>query len=71
LVCVGRFNPRSFSPRLLSPGSEFLLPVRGFYCRLCKEFYGDAICAEEHVTAHAHNDKYKVGLASAGVAPLV
>ncbi|XP_023251428.1 zinc finger protein 318 [Seriola lalandi dorsalis] len=40
-------------------GSEFLLPVRGFFCLLCKEFYGDAICAEEHVTTHAHNEKYK------------
>lgn len=27
---------------------------------LCKEFYGDAICAEEHVTTHAHNESYKV-----------
>ncbi|XP_029282072.1 zinc finger protein 318 isoform X3 [Cottoperca gobio] len=40
-------------------GSEFLLPVRGFYCLLCRQFYGDAICAEEHVTRHAHNEKYK------------
>ncbi|KAK2824738.1 hypothetical protein Q5P01_021913 [Channa striata] len=40
-------------------GSEFLLPIRGFFCLLCKEFYGDAICAEEHVTTHAHNDMYK------------
>ncbi|TKS65120.1 Zinc finger protein 318 [Collichthys lucidus] len=40
-------------------GSEFLLPVRGFFCLLCKEFFGDAICAEEHVTTHAHNEKYK------------
>ncbi|XP_029376543.1 zinc finger protein 318 isoform X2 [Echeneis naucrates] len=40
-------------------GSEFMLPVRGFFCLLCKEFYGDAICAEEHVTTHAHNEKYK------------
>uniref|UniRef100_A0A8P4GGT0 C2H2-type domain-containing protein n=1 Tax=Dicentrarchus labrax TaxID=13489 RepID=A0A8P4GGT0_DICLA len=40
-------------------GSEFLLPVRGFFCLLCKEFYGDAICAEEHVTTHTHNEKYK------------
>ncbi|XP_067467070.1 zinc finger protein 318 isoform X1 [Thunnus thynnus] len=40
-------------------GSEFLLPVRGFFCLLCKEFYGDAICAEEHVTTHSHNEKYK------------
>ncbi|KAK1905738.1 Zinc finger protein 318 [Dissostichus eleginoides] len=41
------------------PGSEFLLPVRGFFCLLCKTFYGDSICAEEHVTKHAHNEKYK------------
>ncbi|XP_060943630.1 zinc finger protein 318 [Limanda limanda] len=40
-------------------GSEFLQPVRGFFCLLCEEFYGDAICAEEHVTTHAHNEKYK------------
>ncbi|KAM6996980.1 LOW QUALITY PROTEIN: uncharacterized protein znf318 [Tautogolabrus adspersus] len=40
-------------------GSEFLLPVRGFFCLLCKEFYGDAICAEEHVTTHKHNENYK------------
>uniref|UniRef100_A0A3Q3NQ52 Zinc finger protein 318 n=1 Tax=Labrus bergylta TaxID=56723 RepID=A0A3Q3NQ52_9LABR len=40
-------------------GSEFLLPVRGFFCLLCKEFYGDAICAEEHVTTHTHNENYK------------
>ncbi|KAL6102300.1 uncharacterized protein ACO6RY_17367 [Pungitius sinensis] len=40
-------------------GSEFLRPVRGFFCLLCKQFYGDAICAEEHVTTHAHNNKYK------------
>lgn len=41
-------------------GSEFLLPVRGFFCLLCKVFCGDGICAEEHVTTHAHNEKYKV-----------
>uniref|UniRef100_A0A3Q4GR92 Zinc finger protein 318 n=1 Tax=Neolamprologus brichardi TaxID=32507 RepID=A0A3Q4GR92_NEOBR len=40
-------------------GSEFLVPVRGFFCLLCREFYGDGICAEEHVTTHAHNEKYK------------
>ncbi|KAM9847971.1 zinc finger protein 318 [Aulostomus maculatus] len=40
-------------------GSEFLLPIRGFFCLLCKEFYGDAICAEEHVTTHTHNENYK------------
>lgn len=41
-------------------GSEFLLPVRGFFCVLCEKFFGDSICAEEHVTAHCHNDNYKV-----------
>lgn len=46
----------------LAAGSEFLLPVRGFFCLLCKVFSGDAICAEEHVTTHAHNHKYKVGV---------
>ncbi|KAM9727255.1 uncharacterized protein znf318 isoform 2-T2 [Menidia menidia] len=40
-------------------GSEFLVPVRGFFCLLCQEFYGDAICAEEHVVTHSHNEKYK------------
>ncbi|XP_016393613.1 zinc finger protein 318-like [Sinocyclocheilus rhinocerous] len=40
-------------------GSEFLIPVRGFFCQLCKEFFGDPICAEAHVTCHAHNERYK------------
>ncbi|KAL2083183.1 hypothetical protein ACEWY4_020956 [Coilia grayii] len=40
-------------------GAEFLMAVRGFYCQLCKEFFGDPICAEEHVTSHVHNEKYK------------
>ncbi|KAK2852897.1 hypothetical protein Q7C36_008098 [Tachysurus vachellii] len=40
-------------------GSEFVLPVRGFFCQLCKAFFGDPICAEAHVTCHAHNEKYK------------
>ncbi|XP_016317342.1 zinc finger protein 318 isoform X2 [Sinocyclocheilus anshuiensis] len=40
-------------------GSEFLIPVRGFFCQLCEEFFGDPICAETHVTCHSHNEKYK------------
>ncbi|XP_051881361.1 zinc finger protein 318 [Pristis pectinata] len=40
-------------------GSEFLMPVTGFYCQLCEKFYGDQICAEDHVKSHGHNDKYK------------
>ncbi|KAM9808414.1 zinc finger protein 318 isoform X2 [Syngnathus typhle] len=47
--------------KLMKPakGSEFLFPVRGFFCLLCEKFFGDAICAEEHVTTHSHNDNYK------------
>ncbi|XP_049591198.1 zinc finger protein 318 isoform X3 [Syngnathus scovelli] len=47
--------------KLMKPakGSEFLFPVRGFFCLLCEKFFGDAICAEEHVTTHGHNDNYK------------
>ncbi|XP_041105935.1 zinc finger protein 318-like [Polyodon spathula] len=40
-------------------GSEFLTPVIGFYCRLCEEFCGDQICAEDHVSSCSHNEKYK------------
>ncbi|XP_051771942.1 zinc finger protein 318 isoform X4 [Ctenopharyngodon idella] len=40
-------------------GSEFLIPVRGFFCQLCEEFFGDPICAEAHVTCHSHNERYK------------
>ncbi|XP_067884309.1 zinc finger protein 318 [Heterodontus francisci] len=44
---------------LPAKGSEFLMPVTGFYCQLCEKFYGDQICAEDHVKSHGHNDKYK------------
>uniref|UniRef100_A0A8C4SV17 C2H2-type domain-containing protein n=1 Tax=Erpetoichthys calabaricus TaxID=27687 RepID=A0A8C4SV17_ERPCA len=40
-------------------GSEFLTSVIGFYCLLCEKFYGDQIAAEEHVSCHDHNEKYK------------
>ncbi|XP_077585305.1 uncharacterized protein znf318 isoform X2 [Stigmatopora nigra] len=40
-------------------GCEFLLPVRGFFCQLCHSFLGDAVCAEEHVTATSHNHNYE------------
>uniref|UniRef100_A0A4W3KAN8 U1-type domain-containing protein n=1 Tax=Callorhinchus milii TaxID=7868 RepID=A0A4W3KAN8_CALMI len=44
---------------LPAKGSEFLMPVTGFYCQLCQQFYGDQICGEDHVKSHGHNDKYK------------
>ncbi|XP_040286217.1 zinc finger protein 318 [Bufo bufo] len=40
-------------------GSEFLLPVNGYYCELCEELFPDHTAAEEHLRAYAHNDKYK------------
>lgn len=43
-------------------GSEFLIPITGFYCQLCEEFLGDPISGEQHVKGHQHNEKYKVGL---------
>uniref|UniRef100_H2ZW34 Zinc finger protein 318 n=1 Tax=Latimeria chalumnae TaxID=7897 RepID=H2ZW34_LATCH len=40
-------------------GSEFLIPVTGYYCQLCEMFFGDQLCAEQHVKCQGHNDKYK------------
>ncbi|NWR73877.1 ZN318 protein, partial [Centropus unirufus] len=40
-------------------GSEFLIPITGYYCQLCQEFFGDQISAEQHVKSHPHNEKYK------------
>lgn len=40
-------------------GSEFLMPVTGFYCELCEDFFGDQLCAEQHVKSYSHNESYK------------
>uniref|UniRef100_A0A8D0H7X5 Zinc finger protein 318 n=1 Tax=Sphenodon punctatus TaxID=8508 RepID=A0A8D0H7X5_SPHPU len=40
-------------------GSEFLIPITGYYCQLCHEFFGDQTSAEQHVKSHPHNEKYK------------
>ncbi|KAJ1148496.1 hypothetical protein NDU88_001327, partial [Pleurodeles waltl] len=40
-------------------GSEFLMPVTGFYCELCEDFFGDQLCAEQHVKSYGHNESYK------------
>ncbi|XP_053160016.1 zinc finger protein 318 isoform X2 [Hemicordylus capensis] len=44
---------------LPAKGSEFLIPVTGYFCQLCHEFFGDQISAEQHVKSHSHNEKYK------------
>ena len=41
-------------------GVEFLLPTKAFYCKLCKEFMGDAACAEAHLKTTLHNNNYLV-----------
>nr|XP_039248101.1 uncharacterized protein LOC120325978 isoform X1 [Styela clava] len=40
-------------------GSEFLIPVTGYFCTLCQTFSGDQICAEEHCKSYLHNTIYK------------
>ncbi|KAG5831616.1 hypothetical protein ANANG_G00305590 [Anguilla anguilla] len=57
----GKEKKRTPGEKIVRPakGCEFLVPVMGFYCQLCEEFFGDQICAEEHVTCHKHNGKYK------------
>ncbi|XP_008123623.2 zinc finger protein 318 isoform X2 [Anolis carolinensis] len=39
-------------------GCEFLIPITGYYCQLCHEFFGDQISAEQHMKSHPHNEKY-------------
>ncbi|KAI1894405.1 hypothetical protein AGOR_G00115470 [Albula goreensis] len=39
--------------------SEFLIPVIGFYCQLCEEFFGDLTSAQDHATCHSHKEKCK------------
>ncbi|XP_063774834.1 zinc finger protein 318-like [Pseudophryne corroboree] len=40
-------------------GPEYMLPIRGYYCELCKELFPDYVAALEHLKTHAHNEKYK------------
>ncbi|XP_071833870.1 uncharacterized protein [Apostichopus japonicus] len=39
-------------------GELLLVPTNAFYCRLCKIFLGDVLCASEHVRQRSHNLKY-------------
>lgn len=36
------------------------MPAQAFYCSLCKVFSGDSACAEEHMKADIHNERYRV-----------
>ncbi|KAJ8418315.1 hypothetical protein AAFF_G00140240 [Aldrovandia affinis] len=44
---------------LKQQGTEFLVPVMGFYCRLCEEFFGDITSAQDHATCDSHKEKCK------------
>ncbi|XP_033114966.1 serine/arginine repetitive matrix protein 2-like [Anneissia japonica] len=40
-------------------GVDFMMPVNGFYCKLCKQFFGDAACSAEHLKSVEHNKAYQ------------
>ncbi|XP_052001717.1 serine/arginine repetitive matrix protein 2-like [Xyrauchen texanus] len=42
-------------------GSGDLIPVMGFFCQRCEEFFGDLNSAERHITSHKPNEKNKMG----------
>ncbi|XP_038616787.1 zinc finger protein 318 [Tachyglossus aculeatus] len=54
-------DPEKRADKITVPakGSEFLVPITGYYCQLCEEFFGDQISGEQHVKCHQHNEKYK------------
>ena len=41
-------------------GIQFILPVQGFYCNLCKEFVNDSYQAQKHFKSAKHNRSYTV-----------
>ncbi|XP_024280537.1 uncharacterized protein si:ch211-195b21.5 isoform X1 [Oncorhynchus tshawytscha] len=41
---------------LKQDGSTFLIPVIGFYCQRCEEFFGDLTTAEGHAATHRRNE---------------
>uniref|UniRef100_K1PF14 U1-type domain-containing protein n=1 Tax=Magallana gigas TaxID=29159 RepID=K1PF14_MAGGI len=40
-------------------GPEFLFPINGFFCVLCREFSGDVQCAEFHLKTDIHHSNYQ------------
>ncbi|XP_032818577.2 zinc finger protein 318 isoform X1 [Petromyzon marinus] len=40
-------------------GSEFMMPILGYYCQLCAEFCVDQAFAQEHVISSKHNNNYQ------------
>lgn len=46
---------------LKQEGSGDLIPVIGFFCQRCEEFFGDLNNAEKHVAGHNHTEKKQPG----------
>ncbi|XP_051579505.1 zinc finger protein 318-like [Myxocyprinus asiaticus] len=42
-------------------GSGDLIPVMGFFCQRCEEFFGDLNSAERHIASHKPHEKNKMG----------
>ncbi|XP_076305721.1 uncharacterized protein LOC143222713 [Tachypleus tridentatus] len=51
---------KNTAPKILISlkGVQFIYPISGFYCSLCKEFMGDGACADEHLKSQKHNRSY-------------
>lgn len=54
------FNSSMFLRLLV--GSGDLIPVIGFFCQRCEEFFGDLKIAEKHAAGHNRNEKKQVKL---------
>ncbi|XP_071962084.1 uncharacterized protein [Antedon mediterranea] len=55
-------NPHPSSSKTVAAplkGVDFMMPVNGFYCKLCKNFFGDAACSAEHLKSVEHNMAYQ------------
>lgn len=50
------------SLHILIIGEGDLIPVMGFFCQRCEEFFGDLKSAERHVESHGRKDRNKVTL---------
>ena len=44
-----------------SSGQDYVIPVSGYFCKLCHKFYNNIQAAKStHCQSKAHFDKYKV-----------
>ncbi|XP_078462109.1 uncharacterized protein LOC144727270 isoform X2 [Lampetra planeri] len=52
-------EPSLLKSRSQAKGSEFMMPILGYYCQLCAEFCVDQAFAKEHVMSSKHNNNYQ------------